>query len=178
MAAAISDQKYQQGQGMFAVNQYLKTGETARFTSNFDARNLASSVDKEEYLKLLLENMVKSFAGSGKKIKEDKTYFDRMQPIFSFIQRELSKEEFDVEKSRELLLNDDNLLNTAVSNFDYDYLDPLSEESKMLDQALDFGKANNNPSAIKIDQALQKIKKFKIAETSINQANASVVKAA
>ena len=48
----------------------------------------------------------------------------------------------------------------------------------MLDQALDSGKANNNPSAIKIDQALQKIKKFKIAETSINQANASVVKAA
>ena len=102
--------------------------------------------------------MIKEFAGSGKKSSEDATYLDRMQQILLFVKEELSKETFSATEMREKLLNNDNLLNTSIKNFDYEYLDPTSENTVLFDQAIETGINNNNPSAIRIKQALTDIK--------------------
>ena len=157
-AALISDKQYSEGQGNYAISEYLKTGEANRFTSSFNARSLASGVKPNAYTALLLENMIKEFAGSGKKSSEDATYLDRMQQILLFVKEELSKETFSATEMREKLLNNDNLLNTSIKNFDYEYLDPTSENTVLFDQAIETGISNNNPSAIRIKQALTDIK--------------------
>ena len=157
-AALISDKQYSEGQGNYAISEYLKTGEANRFTSSFNARSLASGVKPNAYTALLLENMIKEFAGSGKKSSEDATYLDRMQQILLFVKEELSKETFSATEMREKLLNNDNLLNTSIKNFDYEYLDPTSENTVLFDQAIETGINNNNPSAIRIKQALTDIK--------------------
>lgn len=157
-AALISDKQYSEGQGNYAISEYLKTGEANRFTSSFNARSLASGVKPNAYTALLLENMIKEFAGSGKKSSEDVTYLDRMQQILLFVKEELSKETFSATEMREKLLNNDNLLNTSIKNFDYEYLDPTSENTVLFDQAIETGINNNNPSAIRIKQALTDIK--------------------
>lgn len=158
VAAAISDNQYKNGQGVFAITHYLQTGEANRFTSNFNARNLATSVKPNAYTSLLLENMIKSFAGSGKKSTEDASYMDRMQQILSFVKDELSKENFSATDMRTRFLQSDNLLQEAIKKFDYDYLDPTSENSKLFDQAIEIGVNNNNQSALRIKQALTDIK--------------------
>lgn len=157
-AALISDKQYSAGQGNYAISEYLKTGEANRFTSSSNARSLASGVKPNAYTALLLENMIKEFAGSGKKSSEDATYLDRMQQILLFVKEELSKETFSATEMREKLLNNDNLLNTSIKNFDYEYLDPTSENTVLFDQAIETGVNNNNPSAIRIKQALTDIK--------------------
>ncbi len=157
-AALISDKQYSEGQGNYAISEYLKTGEANRFTSSSNARSLASGVKPNAYTALLLENMIKEFAGSGKKSSEDATYLDRMQQILLFVKEELSKETFSATEMREKLLNNDNLLNTSIKNFDYEYLDPTSENTVLFDQAIETGVNNNNPSAIRIKQALTDIK--------------------
>ena len=158
VAAAISDNQYSAGQGVYAISEYLKTGEANRFTSSSNARTLASTVKPNNYTSLLMENMIKSFAGSGKKSSEDATYLDRMQQVLSFVKEELSKDVFSANDMKEKLLNNDNLLGIAVKNFDYDYLDPTSENSKLFEQAIEIGINNNNPSAVRIRQALTDIK--------------------
>ena len=158
IAAIISDNQYSSGQGIYAISQYLKTGEANRFTSSSNARTLASKVKPNNYIALLMENMIKSFAGSGKKSSEDATYLDRMQQVLSFVKEELSKDVFSANDMKEKLLNNNNLLGIAVKNFDYDYLDPTSENSKLFEQAIEIGINNNNPSAVRIRQALTDIK--------------------
>lgn len=158
VAAAISDNQYKNGQGIFAITHYLQTGEANRFTSSFNARNLATSVKPNAYTSLLLENMIKSFAGSGKKSAEDASYMEKMQQILSFVKDELSKENFSATDMRTRFLQSDNLLQEAIKKFDYDYLDPTSENSKLFDQAIEIGVNNNNQSALRIKQALTDIK--------------------
>lgn len=158
IAAIISDNQYSSGQGIYAISQYLKTGETNRFTSSSNARTLASKVKPNNYIALLMENMIKSFAGSGKKASEDATYLDKMQQILSFVKDELSKDKFSVNEMKTKLLANDNLLETAIKNFDYDYLDPTSENSKLFEQAIEIGAKNNNLSALRIKQAITDIK--------------------
>lgn len=158
IAAIISDNQYSSGQGIYAISQYLKTGEANRFTSSSNARTLASKVKPNNYIALLMENMIKSFAGSGKKASEDATYLDKMQQILSFVKDELSKDKFSVNEMKTKLLANDNLLETAIKNFDYDYLDPTSENSKLFEQAIEIGAKNNNLSALRIKQAITDIK--------------------
>lgn len=177
VAAAISDNQYSAGQGVYAISEYLKTGEANRFTSSSNARTLASTVKPNNYTSLLMENMIKSFAGSGKKSSEDATYLDRMQQVLSFVKEELSKDVFSANDMKEKLLNNDNLLAAAVKNFDYDYLDPTSENSKLFEQAIEIGINNNNPSAVRIRQALTDIKTIAKAplENVVQQGQAFVV---
>ena len=157
-AASISDRQYNDGQGIYAITQYLKTGEANRFTSNENARMLATKVKPNSYTALLMENMIKSFAGSGKKSNEDGTYFDRMQQILLFVKDELSMQNFSALDMKNKLLNNDNLLAIAIKNFDYDYIDPSSENSKLFEQAIEIGINNNNSSALRIKTALTDIR--------------------
>ena len=105
-----------------------------------------------------MENMIKSFAGSGKKASEDSTYLDRMQQVLSFVKDELSSVSFSIDDMKEKLLSNDSLLESSIKNFDYSYLDPTSENSKLFEQAIEIGLNNNNSSAIRIKDALTNIK--------------------
>ena len=139
-----------------------------------NARNLAISVSPNFYTSLLLENMIKSFAGSGKKASDDATYLDRMQQVLSFVKDELSKEHFSANEMKNSFLANDNLLDITIKNFDYDYLDPTSENSKLFDQAIEIGLNNNNSSAIRIKQAITDIKtlgKEKLVPTPLQNQN-------
>ncbi len=165
MAIAITDSKYSKGQGVFATIRYLKTGETTGFTSENGARGLVEKVDRKGYLSSLMENMIKSLAGSGKKSEEDNTYLNRMASILTFTKKELENPEFSPNDMARELLNNDELLKQGIENYDYDYIDPLSESSKLLAEKLEEGVVKNNPSAIKIKDALIKIKNFSKDET-------------
>ena len=81
-----------------------------------------------------------------------------MQQILSFVKDELSKENFSATDMRTRFLQSDNLLQEAIKKFDYDYLDPTSENSKLFDQAIEIGVNNNNQSALRIKQAITDIK--------------------
>lgn len=158
IASAISDRKYQKGQGLYATMEYLKSGKTSAFTTDYGARELASKVDRDNYIRLLMENMVKTFAGAKKKSSEDGEFVNRMLPVLNFVQKELSNPTFNADNMEKTLLQDDNLLQLAITNFDYNYLDSSSEESVLLEQALEKGKNNNNQSALRISDAISKIR--------------------
>ncbi len=162
IASAISDRKYQKGQGLYATMEYLKSGKTSAFTTDFGARELASKVDRDNYIRLLMENMVKTFAGAKKKSSEDGEFVNRMLPVLNFVQKELSNPTFNADNMEKTLLQDDNLLQLAITNFDYNYLDSSSEESVLLEQALEKGKNNNNQSALRISDAISKIRHCRI----------------
>ncbi len=162
IASAISDRKYQKGQGLYATMEYLKSGKTSAFTTDYGARELASKVDRDNYIRLLMENMVKTFAGAKKKSSEDGEFVNRMLPVLNFVQKELSNPTFNADNMEKTLLQDDNLLQLAITNFDYNYLDSSSEESVLLEQALEKGKNNNNQSALRISDAISKIRHCRI----------------
>lgn len=163
-ASAISDRKYQKGQGLYATMEYLKSGKTSAFTTDYGARELASKVDRDNYIRLLMENMVKTFAGAKKKSSEDGEFVNRMLPVLNFVQKELSNPTFNADNMEKTLLQDDNLLQLAITNFDYNYLDSSSEESVLLEQALEKGKNNNNQSALRISDAISKIRHWQSGE--------------
>lgn len=157
-ALIICDKVYQQGQGLFAVTDYLKTGQVMKFTSNYGARSLATTVDRTNYLKILLANMIKEFTISNRK-KGDQAYFNKMQPIFNFVNNILSKDNLTVDSMINLLLENEEVLSAAITNFDYAYLDNNSNLSNLLTKSLEYAKSTNNASAIKIDNILRELKK-------------------
>ena len=157
-ALVICDKVYQKGQGLFAVTDYLKTGQVMKFTSNYGARNLATTVDRTRYLKILLANMIKEFTISNRK-KGDQAYFNKMQPIFNFVNNILSKDNLTVDSMINLLLENEEVLSAAITNFDYAYLDNNSNLSNLLTKSLEYAKSTNNASAIKIDNILRELKK-------------------
>ena len=144
--------------GLFAVTDYLKTGQVMKFTSNYGARSLATTVDRKSYLKILLANMIKEFTISNRK-KGDQDYYNKMQPIFNFVNNILSKDNLTVDSMINLLLENEEVLSTAIANFDYAYLDNNSNLSNLLTKSLEYAKSTNNASAIKIDNILKELKK-------------------
>jgi len=58
VAAFISDKVYQKGQGVFAIGDFVLSGRIIRFTSQHNARKLASEVDHELYKNLLIKNIL------------------------------------------------------------------------------------------------------------------------
>ena len=141
-AIIICDKVYKKGQGNYAVIDYLKTGNTLKFTSKYKARDLASNTNRCDYLKLLLENIFKRYLYNNN--------------LNTFIDNIISKDNITVKSIVIDLLNNEEVLTDAINNFDYEYLDPLSEKSKRIDIIL------NNKNDLKIEKIniiLENIKK-------------------
>ena len=141
-AIIICDKVYKKGQGNYAVIDYLKTGNTLKFTSKYKARDLASNTNRCDYLKLLLENIFKRYLYNNN--------------LNTFIDNIISKDNITVKSIVIDLLNNEEVLTDAINNFDYEYLDLLSEKSKRIDIIL------NNKSDLKIEKIniiLENIKK-------------------
>ena len=158
-ALVICDKVYKKGQGLFAVTDYLRTGQINKFTSQYGARTLVSTIDRKIYLKLLLENIIKEFTLSSSKAN-DPEYCKKMSGVFTFISTELSKENITIKELVTDLLNNSSVLETAIINFNYDYLNKLSLASKTLNLSLEKAKEANNASAIKIINVLMELKKI------------------
>ena len=141
-AISICDKVYKKGQGEYAVIDYLKTGNTLKFTSKYKARDLANSVNRDNYLKLLLENIFKRYL-----LNKDNN---------SFIESILSKDSISIKDIVNSLLADNNLLITSITNFDYDFLDSTSDKAKRVEELLN----NKEDSVIvKINKILDEIRR-------------------
>ena len=142
-AISICNKVYKKGQGEYAVIDYLKTGNTLKFTSKYKARDLASSVDRNNYLKLLLENIFKRYL-----LNKDNS---------DFVESILSKDNINIKDIVNSLLADDNLLITSITNFDYDFLDSTKDKYKRVEEVL-----NNKEDLmiVKINKILEDIKKI------------------
>ena len=141
-AISICNKVYKKGQGEYAVIDYLKTGNTLKFTSKYKARDLASSVDRNNYLKLLLENIFKRYLYQ----KDNK----------DFVENILSKDSISVKDIFNSLLTNDNLLVDVITNYDYEYLDSFSIKSKKIEELLNN---KNDLMIVKINNILEEIKR-------------------
>lgn len=142
-AISICNKVYKKGQGEYAVIDYLKTGNTLKFTSKYKARDLASSVNRNSYLKLLLENIFKRYLYQ----KDNKDFVDDI----------LSKDSISVKDIFSSLLTKDNLLVDVITNYDYEYLDSLSIKSKKIEELLNN---KNDLMIVKINKILEDIKRI------------------
>ena len=121
-AISICDKVYKKGQGNYAVIDYLKTGNTLKFTSKYKARDLASSVNRNNYLKLLLENIFKRYLYQ----KDNR----------DFVENILSKDNMSVKDIVKSLLDNEKLLTESINNFDYEYLDSTKDKYKKVEEIL------------------------------------------
>lgn len=141
-AISICNKVYKNGQGEYAVIDYLKTGNTLKFTSKYKARDLASNVDRNNYLKLLLENIFKRYLYQ----KDNKDFVDDI----------LSKDSISVKDIFNLLLTNDNLLINVITNYDYEYLNSFSIKSKKIEELLSN---KNDLMIVRINNILEEIKR-------------------
>ena len=142
-AISICNKVYKKGQGEYAVIDYLKTGNTLKFTSKYKARDLASNVDRNNYLKLLLENIFKRYLYQ----KDNKDFVDDI----------LSKDSISIKDIVNSLLTNDNLLVDVITNYDYEYLDSLSIKSKKIEELLNN---KNDLMIVRINKILEDIKRI------------------
>lgn len=141
-AISICDKVYKKGQGNYAVIDYLKTGNTLKFTSKYKARDLASSVNRNNYLKLILENIFKRYLYQ----KDNNT----------FVENVLSKDSVSVKDIIKVLLDDEKLLTDTINNFDYNYLDNTNDKSRRIEEILNN---KNDLMIVKINNILEDIKR-------------------
>jgi len=113
-AAFISDKVYQKGQGVFAIGDFALSGRIIRFTSQYDARKLASEVDHELYKNILIKNVLLNVL-----IEKDNVAYEKL--VFLLKQNDVS-----LDKVSELLFNHMPLLMVAVDHFNYKLLNYTS----------------------------------------------------
>mgnify|MGYP005763837329 FL=1 len=140
-AGVICDKVYKKGQGDYAILDYLKTGNNLKFTSKYKARDLATSINRDNYIKLLLENILKKYiyitSSNGKDI-----IIDYLTPL-------LTKEKVQPKDIVKDLLNNEEMLKSCIKHFDYNFLNPLSDKSLKVEkitkesQNLNINKAND-----------------------------------
>lgn len=142
IAITICDKVYKKGQGNYAVRDYLKTGNTLKFTSKYKARELASTVNRNNYIKLLLENIFKRYLYQ----KDNRDFVENM----------LSKDNISVKDIVKSLLDNEKLLTESINNFDYEYLDSTKDKYKKVEDIL-----NNKEDLmiVNINNVLEEIKR-------------------
>ena len=143
-AIVICDKVYKEGQGLFAAKDYLRNGENLKFTSKYQARELVMKVDRLNYLKLLLESLVKDYLLNKSKVLS-----------LNFIKTKLALGDINIKELITSLFADDNLLEEVISNYNYNYLNKLSDDFVMAEKAL----AKETSETLKINNMLIKIKK-------------------
>ena len=136
----ICDKVYKKGQGDYAVIDYLKTGNTLKFTSKYKARDLASGVNRDNYLKLLLENIFKRYLYQ----KDNSDFIESFLSIDSINIKDIIKD----------LLDNEKILLDTINNFDYDYLDNTSDKEKRVEEILNN---RNDLRVVKISKILKEI---------------------
>lgn len=141
-AVVICDKVYKKGQGDYAIIDYLKTGNTLKFTSKYKARDLASNTNRNDYLKLLIENVIKRYIYLKSEGQDN--------IIINFLDNLLNKNitSNDLENA---VLNDEAVLSDAVNNFCYDFLDKLSLKYQKVEELC----KGNNEIIKKINNFLQ-----------------------
>lgn len=127
-AIVICDKVYKEGQGIYATLDYLKTGNTLKFTSKYKARLLANDVDRNQYIKKLIENiLMQSLYFKNKKITNILT--DKVNTL-------ISDSNITIEPIINKLLSYDEMLSLFIKEFDYDFLDKLKEKYQEVENLL------------------------------------------
>ena len=148
-AGVICDKVYKKGQGDYAILDYLKTGNNLKFTSKYKARDLATSINRDSYLKLLLENILKKYiyitSSNGKDI-----IIDYLAPL-------LTKEKILPKDILNDLLDNEEMLKSCIKHFDYAFLNPLSDKSLKVEK---IGKESNDININKAADMLVELRKI------------------
>ena len=142
-AIIICDKVYKKGQGNYALTDYLKTGNTIKFTSKYGARELVNKIDRSNYIRLLLENILKRYL------------YLKDNNLSNFINSFINKD-INIEDIVKLLLDNEELITYSLANFDYDYLDSSKDKSKKINEILTN---KEDLLIVKINNILEEIKK-------------------
>ena len=143
-AIIICDKVYKKGQGNYALTDYLKTGNTIKFTSKYGARELVNKIDRSNYIRLLLENILKRYL------------YLKDNNLSNFINSFINKD-INIEDIVKLLLDNEELITYSLANFDYDYLDSSKDKSKKINEILTN---KEDLLIVKINNILEEIKKI------------------
>ena len=145
-AIAICDKVYKKGQGIYALSDYLKTGNTLKFTSKYKARELVSTTNKNEYLKLWFENIIKNYIYlKDKNITNNLTEF-----LEKNLQKNISYQEIIAN-----ILDNPLVVTMTITDFVYNFLNPNSKESKQVEALLNN---SDNPTIAKLNLLLKDLK--------------------
>ena len=148
-ASVICDKVYKKGQGDYAILDYLKTGNNLKFTSKYKARDLATSINRDSYLKLLLENILKKYiyitSSNGKDI-----IIDYLTPL-------LTKDKILPKDILNDLLDNEEMLKSCIKHFDYALLNPLSDKSLKVEK---IGKESNDINISRAADMLVELRKI------------------
>ena len=157
-AGVICDKVYKKGQGDYAILDYLKTGNNLKFTSKYKARDLATNINRDSCLKLLLENILKKYiyitSSNGKDI-----IIDYLTPL-------LTKEKIFLKDILNNLLNNEEMLKSCIKHFDYAFLNTLSDKSLKVEKISKESNNINISRAVDILVELRKIDKIQDLEES------------
>ena len=133
-AILICDKVYKKGQGNYAIIDYLKTGNTLKFTSKYKAREIASNVNRESYLNLLIENILMQYVYFKS--------FNKENGLIKDIDSLLIKDDVNVSYFKNKLLNNDDMLSRFINSFDYDLLNVLASKYKNIEQLIESSNSN------------------------------------
>ncbi len=118
IAIIICDKTYKEGQGFYALEDYLKSNTLQKFTSKYGCRNLVKTINRPTLIKLLGENILKRYL------------LDNHNPqITSFLDQTLLSNNCSPNDFVNKLITTPDILKLAIFDFNYNFLDSTSEDS-------------------------------------------------
>ncbi len=158
-AQVITNTLYQdtnKGQGDYARLAYLKEGKVEGFTSKYQARYLASLVNRNDYFYLMLVEAMKDYATFNEQRKKDPTFGQGSESLFSLVGQNILEENFDAKRLTMQILEDDSFLTSLARNFDGRYLIKEKGDSPLFDKVLEDYRIGNPMFQEKVTTALAK----------------------
>lgn len=118
IAIIICDKTYKEGQGFYALEDYLKSNTLQKFTSKYGCRNLVKTINRQTLIKLLGENILKRYL------------LNHHNPqITSFLDQTLLANNCSPNDFVNKLITTPDILKLAIFDFNYNFLDSTSEDS-------------------------------------------------
>ncbi len=143
-----------QGQGDYAKMVFLQEGRLEGFTSKYQARQLASFVDRNQYFYLMLTQAVKDYATFNEQRKRNPQFGEGIENMFSLVGQAVLEESFDLNTLISHFLTDDAMLAAISKNFDGRYLIPGKGDSPLFETVLKDYQKGNPMFAAKVESAL------------------------
>ncbi len=145
-------------QGDYAKFVYLQEGKLEGFTSKYQAREIATQTDRNQYFYLMVEQAIKDYATFNEQRKENPKFGDGIENMFSQVGQAVLEEQFNTTHLVEQLITDDTLLSAIAKNFDGRYLIPEKGDSPLFDKVLSDYERGNPMFAMKVKNALTNLK--------------------
>lgn len=149
IAIIICDKTYKEGQGFYALEDYLKSNTLQKFTSKYGCRNLVKTINRQTLIKLLGENILKRYL------------LDHHNPqITSFLDQTLLTNNCSPNDFVNKLITTPDILKLAIFDFNYNFLDSTSEDSLTIVKTIKNTDLANDNLTTRCINLLINIKKY------------------